>query len=183
MPQEQPTQAQIEKLPLWAQKHIAALQGERDNAVKTLLKFQDEQTESGVFTQAHPCIGQSVHGDKAGTGPTFIKRFIQADRVYFQLPRSELELEVFVNQESQRVQIRAPRGYPTIEPRGAGEFYLRPREGFALKPSAYDVLRAIQDVDKLDFDEFVTKHGFSQKAIPEMIKKVVPKGSRLGDGE
>jgi hypothetical protein len=183
MSQESPTKSQIEKLPMWAQKHMDTLRGQRDAAVKTLLEFKDTQTESGVFIQAHPCIGKSVDSSEAGTGPTFVKSFIQAKRVYFQLPRADLELEVYVNQDKQRVELRCPRGYPLIEPRGASEFYLVAREGYALQPSAYDVLRAVQDADKLEFDDFAKKYGFSKQAIPDMIEKVVPKGSRLNDGD
>lgn len=182
MSQELPTDAQIKKLPLWAQNHIEALQSQRDNAVETLLKFKDTQSESGVFIQEHPHIGKSTSGSEPGGGPTFVKSFVQAKRVYFQLPRAELELEVYVNEEKQRVELRCPRGYPLIEPRGASEFYLVQREGYALRPSAYDVLRAMQDKD-LSHDAFVKKHGFSQKALPDMIAKVVPKGSRLTDGD
>jgi hypothetical protein len=127
MPRQVPTKAQIEKLPVWAQDHIKHLQSERDSAVKKLIEFQDEQTESSVFIQDHVCIGEGTHGlepdpTKKG-GPTFLRRYLQTKRVQFALPRSEMEMEVFVNEEEQRVEIRAPKGYPYIEPIGGNNLF------------------------------------------------------------
>lgn len=178
MPREIPSESQIAKLPVWAQTYIKALRSERDSAVKTLLQFRDEDTPSNIFYDVHPCIGEGTTGKETEqdkkNGPTFIRRYIQSRRVQFSLPRAEMELEVHVNEPEQRVEIRTPKGYPYIEPQGNNIFHLVPKEDMYLTPNATTLCRASLDADKLDFDAFVKKYGFSQKALPDMIKKVVP---------
>jgi hypothetical protein len=176
---EVPTNAQIEKLPQWAQQYIRRLEGERESAIKKLMEFNDEQTPTGVFIQDHVCIGKGVSGhetdpDKSG-GPTYVRRYLQTKRVQFALPRSEMEMEVFVNEEEQRVEIRAPKGYPYIEPIGNNMFYLVPKEDMYLTPNATTLCQAACEAGKLSHDAFVRKFGFSQSALPEKMKQVVPK--------
>jgi hypothetical protein len=179
MPREIPTKAQIEKLPVWAQTYIRHIESEREAAVNKLLEFNDEQTETNVFIQDHVCIGEGtsgrkVEGDGSG-GPTFVRRFLQTKRVQFRLPRAEMEMEVYVNVEEQRVELRTPRGYPYIEPQGSNLFYLVPREDMYLNPDAVTLCAASVDAKKLDHDAFVKKYGFSQEALEEKIMSVVPK--------
>jgi hypothetical protein len=179
MPREIPTKAQVEKLPVWAQTYIKHLESEREAAVKQLLDFNDEQTETNVFIQDHVCIGEATNGrkdsDKGSGGPTFVRRYLQTKRVQFRLPRSEMEMEVFVNVEEQRVEIRTPRGYPYIEPQGSNLFHLVPKEDMYLNPNATSLCQAFCDADKLSFDAFVRKYGFSREALRDKMKEVVPK--------
>jgi hypothetical protein len=179
MPREIPTQAQLSKLPVWAQTYIKHIESEREAAVKQLLEFNDTQTPSNVFIQDHVCIGEGTSGrkeeGKGSGGPTFVRHFIQTKRVQFILPRAEMELEVFVNEEEQRVEIRTPRGYPYIEPHGNNLFHLVPKEDMYLNPDAVTLCAASVDAKKLSHDAFVKKYGFSQEALDEKIMSVVPK--------
>lgn len=179
MPRTIPTKAQIEKLPVWAQERIKCLERERDSAVEKLLEFNDEQTESNVFVQDTVCIGEGTSGRESDpekkVGPTFVRRYLQTSRVHFRLPRTDMEMEVFVNEEEQRVEIRAPRGYPYIEPISGNSFYLVPKEDIYLNPDAITLCRAFVDAPKLSHDAFVRKYGFSQDALEAKTKEVVPK--------
>jgi hypothetical protein len=173
MPREIPSESQISKLPQWAQKYIENVERERNTAVKALLQFKDEQTETNIFYMDHFTIGKTKQALDGG-GPTFINRYIQSKRIQLKLPRAKMEMEIYLNEPDQCVEIRCPQGYPYIEPRGNGNFNIVPKEDMYLHPNAYGVLSAIQDKDKLDFDEFVKKYGYSQEAIPRMIKQVLP---------
>lgn len=179
MPREIPTKAQISKLPVWAQTYIEHLESEREAAVNKLLEFNDEQTKSNVFIQDHVCIGEGTTGRKdaggGSGGPTFVRRYIQTNRVQFSLPRAEMDMEVFVNEPEQRVELRMPRGYPYIEPQGSNLFHLVPKEDMYLTPSATTLCQAFCDADKLSFDAFVRKYGFSREALRDKMKEVVPK--------
>src|SRR4051812_4329362 len=103
MPRNVPTKAQITKLPVWAQDYIKHLESERETAVKKLFEFNDAQTPSNVFIQDHVCVGEGTNGPERDPtkkgGPTFFRHYIQTKRVQFILPRAEMELEVFVNEE------------------------------------------------------------------------------------
>lgn len=117
--------------------------------------------------------GRETDPSKKG-GPTYIRRYVQTNRIQFSLPRAEMELEVFVNAPEQRVEIRTPRGYPYIEPMGSNLFYLVPKEDIYVTPSATTLCRAALEAPKLGHDAFVKKYGFSQAALPEKMKQVVP---------
>lgn len=173
-----PTQAQIEKLPQWAQKHIENLERERDAAIRALKDFTNENTPSGVYIADHPCLGEDMETGEKKSGCTPVRRYIQAKRVMFKLPRTEEEMEVFVNEQEFRVEIRCSRGYPLIEPVGGSTFYILSREDFYIRPNAQDLCRAVLDRDKLSHDDFVQKYGFSQAALEDTIRKNIPK-SRL----
>jgi hypothetical protein len=81
-----PTPEQIAKLPKWAIDHIQSLEIYRNEAVRSLNRFLDNQTESNVWVSEHPCTGEQQ-------GPRFIKHFIQADRIHFCLgPHREIEV-------------------------------------------------------------------------------------------
>lgn len=179
MPRNIPSEAQIKKLPVWAQDYIKHLESEREAAVKQLLEFNDHQTESNVFIQDHVCIGEGTSGRKkpgeGSGGPTFVRRFLQTKRVQFRLPRAEMEMEVYVNEEEQRVEVRTPRGYPYIEPHGNNLFHLVPKEDMYLSPDAVTLCAAAVDAPKLDHDAFTRKYGFSQEALEEKMISVVPK--------
>lgn len=162
-----PTTAQINKLPVWAREHVKEMERQRDVAVSTLNKFVEEQTPSGVFTQDSPCTGEQA-------GPVEKRRYLQTKRVYFRLPRTpeDFELEVYVNEAKQRVEVRTPRSYPYIEPQGNNLFYIIPKESM-LVPSANLVLGAMHEADKLSHDDFTSKYGFSKAALPSIIAKVI----------
>lgn len=178
MPREIPTKAQVAKLPVWAQNHINRLESERDAAINKLLEFHDEQTETNVFIQDHVCIGEGTNGRETDLakkgGPTFVRRYLQTKRVQFRLPREEMEMEVYVNEPEQRVEVRTPRGYPLIEMVGGNHFYILPKEDMYLKPSAVTLCQAACEADKLDHDAFVRKYGFSQPALEDKMRSVVP---------
>jgi hypothetical protein len=64
----------ITKLPKWAQEHIRDLERQRDVAVATLNGFVDNQTESPVYYEDHPCTGEA-------SGPVFKRRYIQTRQI------------------------------------------------------------------------------------------------------
>lgn len=68
------TEPDISKLPKWAQEHIRDLKRERDEAVKALNKFEDNQTPSPIYTWDMISTGESV-------GPTTKVRYIQSNHV------------------------------------------------------------------------------------------------------
>jgi hypothetical protein len=167
MPKEKPSDEQIKKLPAWARDYIKDLDRERFLAVRSLNTFLDSKTPSSVYTQSYECTGETV-------GPSIKINFLQTTRVYFRLPNSpeDFDMEVFVNQEKRRVEIRTPRCYPYIEPQGSNLFHIIPRESL-LHPNGKIVLMAMQEADKLSHDDFTAKYGFSQAAIPQMIQQVI----------
>lgn len=174
MPTPTPTDAQIKKLPVWAQAHIKMLDRQRDAAVKALNHFTDDQTESNVWIQEYPSTGE-----EGKPGPIFKKRYLQTKRVYFKLPRVEMELEVFLNEPDHRVEFRSPRGYPYIEPSGANSFALVPRESeFDMHYPHSKLLRAALDAPGLNREDFVKKYGFSQAVLPDLIAESLPKKPR-----
>jgi hypothetical protein len=159
---------------MWAQDHIKDLEREREQAVKALKTQVDGQTKTNVYFDDHACIGQNLQTGQRGGGPTFVRTYIQSKRVLFALPRSEMELEVYVNEADHRVEFRAPRGYPYIEPHGNNLFHLVPKEDMYLTPNAVTLCQAACEADKLSHDAFVRKFGFSQEALKEKMKSVVP---------
>lgn len=161
-----PTPEQVAKLPAWAKELLKHLQQERDLAVRTLNEFCDSQKESNIYVEECPCTGEA-------TGPSFKRCYIQSDTVNFVLPRAEHAVRVRVKEEEQILEICCPRGYPYIEPTSGNSFNIVPREVDLMRPHAIDVLKAIQNVDKYDRTNFVSKYGFSQEDIPDVIKKVV----------
>lgn len=181
MPRNVPTKAQISKLPVWAQEYINRIEGERETAVDALFKFRDEQTESNVFVQDHVCVGEGTNDresdpEKKG-GPTFLRHYIQTKRVQFSLPRDETEMEVYVNEEEHRIEIRLPRGYPLLEAASGNHFYIHPKEDMFLNPSAVTLCQAACDAPKLSHDAFTRKYGFSQEALEGKMRSVVPKSA------
>lgn len=66
-----PTQEQIEKLPQWAQKHLADVKRQRDVAIRALDRYVAEQTPSPFYTEDLECTGET-------SGPTQRTRYIQA---------------------------------------------------------------------------------------------------------
>lgn len=71
-----PDPSKIAKLPLWAQQHISTLQHERDEAVRVLNEFQEQQKPSSVWYGKLTSIGEA-------NGSTFKRCYIQTDRVEF----------------------------------------------------------------------------------------------------
>jgi hypothetical protein len=168
---KKPIKAQLDKLPAWAREYIKSLEGERDVAVRTLLDFQDTATPTNIYTRDNVCLGET------GTGPQEVRNYLQARRVYFKLPREHPDdwgMEVFVNEKEQRVEVRTPAGYPYISPQGSNLFYIVSRES-DMVPNAKLVLKSMQEADKLSHDDFTSKYGFSQAALPQMIAKVLGK--------
>lgn len=70
----QPTKEQIEKLPKWAQEHVADLQRQRNAAVRALDEYKDAQTLSPFFTEDFESTGESK-------GPQLRRRYIQAHSI------------------------------------------------------------------------------------------------------
>lgn len=169
---ERPSDKQIASLPAWAQKFIKKLEFTRDEALEVVRKFQDTQTKSHIYTQESP------HLNLTG-GPSFVPNFIQAKRIYFVLPRTEEQMQVFVNEEEGRVELTFPHGYPYLELAGQSRVNVVPKDcAWNLRPNTMSVLQSVQEADKLSHDDFVKKYGYSQKAIPEMMKKVLPERSK-----
>lgn len=97
----------ITKLPKWAQEHISSLEFKRNEAIKTLNRFLDEQTESQFFIAEHPCTGES-------TGPVFKKLFIQARRAVA-VKHGEHEFEIGFDNHG-RLMLRCNTGRLSIDP-------------------------------------------------------------------
>jgi hypothetical protein len=75
----------ILRLPKWAQEHITDLRRERALAVEALRRFEREQKPGPIWVQDHQCFGES-------TGPTEVKRYIDAHSVMFSLGDNNVEL-------------------------------------------------------------------------------------------
>ena len=169
---ERPSEAQIKKLPQWAQAYIKKLEYNRDDALQVLQKFNDAQTPSNIYTTEHANLNLTG-------GPTFVEHYIQAKRVSFKVPRTSEEMEVYVNVEEGHIELTFPRGYPYLEVAGQGRIHVVPKDcAWNLRPNSQSVLESVQDANKLDYDQFMEKYGYSQAAIPEMIKKVLPKRTK-----
>jgi hypothetical protein len=166
---KKPIKAQLDKLPAWAREYVKALELQRDEAIKVLNRFVETQTPTDIFLRDIPVTGEE-------TGPVEKRCYLQTKRVYFRLPCTpeEFELEIFVNAAKRRVEVRTPRCYPYIEPQGNNLFYIVPREEDT-RPNAKLILQAMQEADTLDHDNFTSKYGFSQAAIPQMIDMVIGK--------
>lgn len=166
---ELPSDAQIKKLPQWAQAYIKKLESNRNDALEMVRKFQDTQTKTNIYTEETPQLNLTG-------GPSFVPNFIQAKRIYFKLPRCAEEMQVFVNEEEGQIELTFPHGYPYLELAGQSRVNVVPKDtAWHLRPNTQSVLESVQDAEKLSHDAFVEKYGYSQKAIPEMIKKVLPK--------
>lgn len=81
----------ISKLPKWAQSEIEKLSRQRDEAVKALNRFLDQQTPSGVAFDQMPGTGEEA-------GPSFKTGFIQTDRVAFN--HAGVDLTVFLTRKN-----------------------------------------------------------------------------------
>lgn len=81
------TDAELAKLPKWAQVKVKDLTRERDIAVRELTAFLDDQTPSPVSTMEMLCIGESQ-------GPSIKTRYIQANDVRFSWHGVELEVRL-----------------------------------------------------------------------------------------
>lgn len=63
----------VSKLPKWAQDYIEALKRERENTVRALNEFIDEQTPSSIFFDEYVGTGESSHPIK--------RRYLQSYKV------------------------------------------------------------------------------------------------------
>ena len=100
---KQAAEANLGKLPKWAQDHISSLQMERDQAVAELRRFEAAQAPSRIWTEGHVCIGEQL-------GPTSTKRYIDPDIywVHFKVGEKHYqEVEVGFNYRDERFQIRS----------------------------------------------------------------------------
>jgi hypothetical protein len=169
---ERPSDAQIKKLPQWAQAYIKKLEANRNDALALLTKFNDTQTVTNIW------VNESPHLNLKG-GPSYIQHYIQANRIQFKLPRTDEEMEVYVNEKEGRVEMRFPHGYPLLELAGQSCVNVVPKDcAWNLRPNTQTVLQSVQEADKLSHDKFVEKYGYSQAAIPEMMKQVLPKQTK-----
>lgn len=84
----EPTQDQINKLPTWARNYIAALQNQRDIAVRALNQYCDEQTESPFQIPELECTGEEAGSD----APVKKVRYIQTRRMEIKWQGVELSI-------------------------------------------------------------------------------------------
>jgi len=68
------TQAQLSKLPKFAQEYISNLQRQRDAAVHALNKFTDAQAESAFYVDENICTGEE-------SGPSRKRTYIQTRQI------------------------------------------------------------------------------------------------------
>jgi hypothetical protein len=94
----------VTKLPGWAQRLIRDLQRQRDTAVEALHRYQDDQTESDIWTDDLLCV--------APGSPERSLRFIQARSIYFRThkdgvsrDRSEVQIHLGRDEKSHVVQV------------------------------------------------------------------------------
>jgi hypothetical protein len=66
-----PTPEQLAKLPKWALEYVKDLENQREQAIRTLNEFVDDQTPSPFYYEDNPCTGES-------SGPIGKRRYIQA---------------------------------------------------------------------------------------------------------
>jgi len=71
---EKPTPEQVAKLPLWAQKYINCIEGERMVAIRALNEHIDKQTKSKIYYDETLCTGEEV-------GPSSKRFYIQSEGV------------------------------------------------------------------------------------------------------
>ena len=82
-----PTEAQLAKLPKWAQEHIEDLRMQREAAIRALAQFTDEQTPAPFWCDDMHCTGEEA-------GPTQRKRFISTRSVYVRWAGVEVRVQL-----------------------------------------------------------------------------------------
>ncbi len=80
-----PTPEQIEKLPKWTQEYIKDLERQRENAIRALNEYCDNQTPAPFSVREYESTGE-------GFGPSRKVRYIQADRMEIQWQGVSLEI-------------------------------------------------------------------------------------------
>jgi hypothetical protein len=73
---DHPVASKLNRLPRWAQDYIHDLRRERDEAVKALAEWEDEQTPSSFYVVSHVRDGEKV-------GAPARYRYINGGRVEF----------------------------------------------------------------------------------------------------
>lgn len=101
------TPEMIAKLPMWAQEHISNLEMQRHAAIKSLIKFQDQQTKSDIWFEDSPCLGENA-------GPRMINRYLQTNAVYFNVQGKEMY--ALLRREADGVEFFSNFGRLMIEP-------------------------------------------------------------------
>lgn len=79
------TEAEIQKLPKWAQEKINRLERERNTAVRCLREWTDTQTVQPFSVMEFKCIGEQ-------RGPTQVMRYIKGQRIKATWAGIELEV-------------------------------------------------------------------------------------------
>jgi hypothetical protein len=90
-----PTEAQIQKLPKWAQEHISTLEMNLRNASSTMLRMRDEQTVSPIYV------------DDWYSTPR-IKRYIQSPAGRVTLQHAGVKVEIFLPSENDGQRLFGP---------------------------------------------------------------------------
>ena len=80
----------ITKLPKWAQEHIKTVTREREEAIRTLNKYCDEQTPSAMYVDEMICTGEEQ-------GPTFKKKYFQGHRI--EIKHAEVHLSILLRDD------------------------------------------------------------------------------------
>lgn len=81
-----PTKEQLARLPKWAQQHMAALQRERDTAVKAFREYEDGQTPSKIWCERLTYLD--------GSGPTLHRNYFQADSIEMEYAGVHLDVNL-----------------------------------------------------------------------------------------
>lgn len=113
------------RLPKWAQEHIQSLQRQRDEAVTALRGYLDNQTVSSLYTDTALCLGDQP----GGRGVSFVKHWIQADRVTFQLTDGEIQVRAVDGFD--RIEIYALQSGLCIVPKVTNVVSIRPHDKYA----------------------------------------------------
>jgi hypothetical protein len=106
------------ELPKWAQEHIQSLERERNEAIRTLQEFQNDQKPSSFWVETWACTGDKF-------GPTTFKNYLQTRQVRIQVGKDEIDVYL---REPDMLEISAFGGRLTIEPNASNVIYVRGRK-------------------------------------------------------
>lgn len=89
---------QLKKLPAWAQAHIAKIEMERDQAIKTMNQALDEAVLSPIYYEKIVCTGESASG-----GPSQKRVYVQSRTIV--VSAFGIELSVRLKDREKRIQV------------------------------------------------------------------------------
>jgi hypothetical protein len=86
----------LDKLPKWAREHIRKIEQERDNAIKALNDFRDDQTPSPIYTEDLVCTGET-------RGPSVKRRYIQDVDLKIEFEGIRVDITLYPREKAIRI--------------------------------------------------------------------------------